>query len=99
MPLYMLQCHDFIPASDLHKSCVLIPRKLQVSVAPDLASKGGQGVSNSSNIKIKGEMDDYIQSDTKVCCPCGSSLETESMIKVILIMSYSGCSLICLDRF
>ncbi|KAH9700767.1 E3 SUMO-protein ligase SIZ1 [Citrus sinensis] len=56
-------------------------RKLQVSVAPDLASKGGQGVSNSSNIKIKGEMDDYIQSDTKVCCPCGSSLETESMIK------------------
>ncbi|KAJ4725993.1 E3 SUMO-protein ligase SIZ1 [Melia azedarach] len=56
-------------------------RKLQVPVATDLASKGGPGVSNSSNIKIKGEMDDYCQSDTKVRCPCGSSLETESMIK------------------
>ncbi|KAJ0020114.1 hypothetical protein Pint_32211 [Pistacia integerrima] len=55
-------------------------RKLQVSVAPDLASKG-QGVSNSSNMKIKGEVDDYIQPDTKVRCPCGNSLESESMIK------------------
>lgn len=95
----MLQCHDFSPSSDMHKSCVVIPRKLQVSVAPDLASKGGQGVSNSSNIKIKGEMDDYTQSDTKVRCPCGSSLETESMIKVILIMSYFVCSFIRLDHF
>lgn len=57
----------------------LILRKLQVSVATDLASKG----SNSSNIIVKGETDDYLQSDTKVRCPCGSSLETESMIKVI----------------
>ncbi|KAI9196046.1 hypothetical protein LWI28_020500 [Acer negundo] len=55
-------------------------RKLQVSVAPDLASKG-QGVSNSSNVIVKGEIDDYHQSDTKVRCLCGSSLESESMIK------------------
>ncbi|KAJ0083277.1 hypothetical protein Patl1_30742 [Pistacia atlantica] len=55
-------------------------RKLQVSVAPDLASKG-QGVSNSSHMKVKGEVDDYIQPDTKVRCPCGNSLESESMIK------------------
>ncbi|KAK2643304.1 hypothetical protein Ddye_025067 [Dipteronia dyeriana] len=55
-------------------------RKLQVSVATDLASKG-QGVSNSSNVIVKGEIDDYLQSDTKVRCLCGSSLESESMIK------------------
>ncbi|KAH7560992.1 hypothetical protein JRO89_XS10G0155600 [Xanthoceras sorbifolium] len=55
-------------------------RKLQVSVATDLASKG-QSVPNSSNVNVKGEMDDYLQSDNKVRCVCGSSLETESMIK------------------
>ncbi|XP_044483252.1 E3 SUMO-protein ligase SIZ1-like isoform X1 [Mangifera indica] len=54
-------------------------RKLQVSVAPDLASKG-QGVSNSSNMKIK-EVDDHIQPDTKIRCPCGNSLGSETMIK------------------
>lgn len=72
----------FVSPSDKHIPS-LIPRKLQVSVAPDLASKG-QGVSNSSNMKIKGEVDDYFQPDTKVRCPCGNSLESESMIKVIL---------------
>lgn len=54
---------------------------MQVSGATDLASKG-QCVSDSSNVKIKGEIDDPFLSDTKVRCLCGSSLETESMIKV-----------------
>ncbi|XP_038694829.1 E3 SUMO-protein ligase SIZ1-like isoform X1 [Tripterygium wilfordii] len=57
-----------------------IYRKMQVSGATDLASKS-QGASDSSNVKVKGEVDDPYQSDTKVRCPCGSSLETESMIK------------------
>ncbi|KAF5744685.1 E3 SUMO-protein ligase SIZ1 isoform X1 [Tripterygium wilfordii] len=57
-----------------------IHRKMQVSGATDLASKS-QGTSDSSNVKVKGEADDPYQSDTKVRCPCGSSLETESMIK------------------
>lgn len=53
---------------------------MQVSAAPDLASKG---VSDSSNVKIKGEIEDHsFQSETKVRCVCGSQLETESMIKV-----------------
>ncbi|KAI4334431.1 hypothetical protein L6164_019126 [Bauhinia variegata] len=55
-------------------------RKMQNSGATDLASKG-QGVSDSSNIKVKGEIEDSIQSDTKIRCLCGSSLETEHLIK------------------
>ncbi|KAH7542594.1 E3 SUMO-protein ligase SIZ1 [Ziziphus jujuba] len=55
-------------------------RKMQVSGATDLASKG-QCVSDSSNVKIKGEIDDSFLPDTKIRCLCGNSLETESMIK------------------
>nr|APR64330.1 E3 SUMO-protein ligase SIZ1-like isoform X2 [Populus tomentosa] len=55
-------------------------RKMQVSGATDLASRG-QVASDCSNSKFNGEMDDPSHSDTKVRCPCGSSLETESMIK------------------
>ncbi|XP_050213349.1 E3 SUMO-protein ligase SIZ1 [Mercurialis annua] len=58
-----------------------IYRKMQVSGATDLASKG-QGVLESSKTIIKGEVDDdHFRYDTRVRCPCGSSLETESMIK------------------
>ena len=65
---------------------------MQVSAAPDLASKG-QGVSDSSNVKIKGEIDDIpFQSETKVRCLCGISSEKESMIKVfgIHFVSFLG---------
>ncbi|KAI4322237.1 hypothetical protein L6164_021948 [Bauhinia variegata] len=55
-------------------------RKMQISGATDLASKG-QGASDSSNVKIKGEIDDSFQSDMKIRCLCGSSLETEPLIK------------------
>ncbi|XP_023519583.1 E3 SUMO-protein ligase SIZ1-like [Cucurbita pepo subsp. pepo] len=55
-------------------------RKMQVSGATDLASKG-QGVSDSSNVQVKGETDDSLQLDTKVRCLCGSALQTESMIE------------------
>lgn len=75
---------------------------MQVSTAPDLASKG-QGISDSSNVKVKGEMDDHhFQSETNVRCLCGSQLETESMIKVstdflcyivFLIVVFSSCNL------
>lgn len=59
---------------------------MQVSGATDLASNG-QGASDCSNIKIKAEFDDPYRSETKVRCPCGSSLETESMIKVWIVPS------------
>ncbi|CAI0548732.1 unnamed protein product [Linum tenue] len=59
-----------------------IYRKMQVS-GTDLASKA-QCVLDSSNSNtklVKGEPEDSFPSNTKVRCPCGSTLETESMIK------------------
>ncbi|TKY48501.1 E3 SUMO-protein ligase SIZ1 [Spatholobus suberectus] len=55
-------------------------RKLQVSGAIDLASKG-QGASDSSNVKIKGEIDDSFQPDMTIRCLCGTLLDTEPLIK------------------
>nr|WDV57326.1 SIZ1a [Ipomoea batatas] len=57
-----------------------IYRKMQVSGAPDLASKS-QGVSDSSNVKLKEEVVEEPYQMDKIRCPCGSSLQTESMIK------------------
>ena len=57
---------------------------MQVSGATELASKG-QGVSDSGNVKIKGEINVPFQSDMKVRCPCGTSLETENIIKVMIV--------------
>ncbi|KAA8544013.1 hypothetical protein F0562_021810 [Nyssa sinensis] len=54
-------------------------RKMQISGATDLATEG-QGVSDSCNVKPKEEIEDSSQKD-KIRCPCGSSLQTESMIK------------------
>lgn len=68
-------------------SCFLFSRKMQISGAPDLASKG-QCISDSSNVKVKGEIEDPFQSDIKVRCLCGRLLETESMIKVCFKFSY-----------
>ncbi|KAK4286473.1 hypothetical protein QN277_003025 [Acacia crassicarpa] len=53
-------------------------RKMQISGATELATKG---MSDSSNVKIKGEVEDSLQSVTKIRCLCGSSLETEALIK------------------
>ncbi|XP_057454400.1 E3 SUMO-protein ligase SIZ1-like isoform X2 [Lotus japonicus] len=41
----------------------------------------GQGASDCSNVKIKDEIDDSYQPDTKIRCLCGSSLESETLIK------------------
>ncbi|PIN16420.1 Histone-lysine N-methyltransferase [Handroanthus impetiginosus] len=54
-------------------------RKMQVSGAPDLASKS-QGISDSTNVKLKEESEDSFQMD-KIRCLCGSTLPTDSMIK------------------
>ncbi|XP_061359023.1 E3 SUMO-protein ligase SIZ1-like [Gastrolobium bilobum] len=56
-------------------------RKMQpISGATDLASKG-QGASDSSNVKVKAEIDDSFQSDAKIRCLCGKTLETEDLVK------------------
>ncbi|XVF04959.1 hypothetical protein REPUB_Repub05bG0128800 [Reevesia pubescens] len=74
-----------------------IYRKMQVSGATELASKG-QGVSDSSNVKVKGEIDDPFLSEMKVRCPCGSSLETENIIRCqdqrCQVWQHIGCVII-----
>ncbi|XVF69393.1 hypothetical protein PTKIN_Ptkin11bG0078400 [Pterospermum kingtungense] len=74
-----------------------IYRKMQVSGATELASKG-QGVSDSSNVKVKGEIDDRFQMDRIVRCPCGSPLETENIIKCedpkCQVWQHIGCVII-----
>ncbi|KAL5080987.1 hypothetical protein RYX36_009408 [Vicia faba] len=57
-------------------------RKLQASGATDLASKG-QGASDRTNARIKGEVDDSFLADMKVRCLCGSSMETDLLIKTV----------------
>ncbi|KAG8644574.1 E3 SUMO-protein ligase SIZ1 isoform X2 [Manihot esculenta] len=70
---------------------------MQISGATDLASKG-QGVLDSSKAITKGDVDDSFHLDTKVRCPCGSSLETESMIKCedprCRVWQHIGCVII-----
>lgn len=56
---------------------------MQACGASDVASKG-QVSSDISTFKVKGELEDHFQPETKVRCLCGSSLETESMIQVSL---------------
>lgn len=60
---------------------VCVPRKMQVSGATDLASKG-QVLSDSSNVKFKEELEDSYN-DMKIRCPCGSALPNETMLKVL----------------
>ncbi|KAK9279683.1 hypothetical protein L1049_013363 [Liquidambar formosana] len=70
-------------------------RKMQVSGATDLASKG---VSDTSNVKSKEESDDPCQLDSKIRCPCGNSLPTDSMIKCddpkCHVWQHMGCVII-----
>jgi len=54
---------------------------MKISGATDLASKG-QGASDSSSVKVKGEIDDSFQPETKIRCLCGSRLETGDLVKV-----------------
>ncbi|KAM3233600.1 E3 SUMO-protein ligase SIZ1 isoform X1 [Capsicum annuum] len=55
-----------------------IYRKMPLSGATDLASKS-QIVSDSSNVTLKEEVEDTYK--MKIRCPCGSSLQAETMIQ------------------
>ncbi|GLU19024.1 hypothetical protein SLE2022_352940 [Rubroshorea leprosula] len=72
-------------------------RKMQVSGATDLASRG-QGTSDCSNVKIKGEIDDPSPSDIKVRCLCGNSSEKEPIIMCMdrrcQVRQHSSCVII-----
>ncbi|OVA18127.1 zinc finger protein [Macleaya cordata] len=72
-------------------------RKMQISGATELASKG-QSDSDVDNGKPKEEVDNSVQLDMKVRCPCGTSLPTESMIQCedtrCLVWQHIGCVVI-----
>lgn len=72
-------------------------RKMQAPGATDLASKSHSG-SDLNLVKLKDEVADSYQMDTKVRCPCGSSLITESMIKcedpLCQVWQHIGCVII-----
>ncbi|CAH1441599.1 unnamed protein product [Lactuca virosa] len=58
-----------------------IYRKMQDSGATDLASKGRAVLDATNSTKPKEEIEDVLQNMEKVRCPCGSSLQADSMIK------------------
>ncbi|KAF5930234.1 hypothetical protein HYC85_031107 [Camellia sinensis] len=66
------------------------------SGAPDLASKG-QAASDSSNVRLKEEIEDSYPTD-KIRCLCGSSLQADSMIKCedprCQVWQHIGCVII-----
>ncbi|KAI3942898.1 hypothetical protein MKW92_020885 [Papaver armeniacum] len=72
-------------------------RKMQASRAADLASKG-QSDSSFDTAKFKDQVVDPRKIDIKVQCPCGSSLQTESMIQCedprCQVWQHIGCVII-----
>lgn len=72
-------------------------RKIQNMELADLATKGQSGLDISSH-KPEEEFEKYINSDVKICCPCGSSLPTESMIQCVdpgcQVQQHIGCVII-----
>ena len=57
---------------------------MQIADAPDLATKKQTSL-DIGDVKHKVETEDFSHSAVKSCCPCGSSLHTDSMIQVIKI--------------
>lgn len=82
----MISIIDILFSFDMLWPIFFVPRKMQVSGATDLASKG-QGLSDSSNVKLKEEFEDSYN-DMKIRCPCGSTLPTETMLKVYQLFAF-----------
>lgn len=57
-------------------------RKMKNTETADLTITG-RGSLERSNLKPEEEVETSIYSDMKICCPCGSSLPTESMIQCV----------------
>lgn len=63
------------------KNWLSCSRKIQNMESADLPTKR-QSALETTSLKHEGEFENSINSDVKICCPCGSSLPTESMIQV-----------------
>lgn len=70
-------------------------RKMQISEAADLATMGQSGF-DICNVNLKTEAEESLNSDAKICCPCGTSLPIDSMVQVIISFI---CYRFCLTRF
>lgn len=68
----------------LHVFVDNVCRKMQVSGATDLASKS-TSTTDFNQVKPKEEIDDYCL-EMKVRCLCGSSLTSDSIIQVLLLL-------------
>ncbi|KAF5467150.1 hypothetical protein F2P56_017007 [Juglans regia] len=72
-------------------------RKIQNMESADLPTKG-QIALETISLKPEGEFENSINSDVKICCPCGSSLPTESMIQCVdpscQVQQHIGCVIV-----
>jgi hypothetical protein len=69
---------------------IILPRKMQIMDASDLAAKAPNGLDITS---VTEEVEDFITPGKTIRCPCGSSLPTEFMIQVrsnMVVIFYSG---------
>ncbi|XWS07915.1 hypothetical protein CRYUN_Cryun41cG0033000 [Craigia yunnanensis] len=57
-------------------------RKMQIGDAPDLATKRQTSL-DICDVKHRVEAEDFSYPAVKICCPCGSSFHTDSMIQCI----------------
>lgn len=69
---------------------IILPRKMQITNASDLAAEAPSGLDTMS---VKEEVEDFICTEKRIRCPCGSSLPSEFMIQVrlhIVVIFFSG---------
>ncbi|KAG6669904.1 hypothetical protein CIPAW_01G275100 [Carya illinoinensis] len=72
-------------------------RKIQNMESADLPTKG-QSALETISLRPEGEFENSINSGVKICCPCGSSLPTESMIQCVdprcQVQQHIGCVIV-----
>ncbi|KAH7547934.1 hypothetical protein JRO89_XS14G0041200 [Xanthoceras sorbifolium] len=72
-------------------------RKMQNLDDVDLATNE-HSASVLSDVNLKMEVEDSLNSNTKICCPCGNSLPSESMIQCVdprcLVQQHTTCVII-----
>ncbi|KAK2633927.1 hypothetical protein Ddye_028719 [Dipteronia dyeriana] len=72
-------------------------RKMQILDDDDLATNE-HSASVLSDVNLKMEVGDSINSNSKICCPCGNSLPTEFMIQCVdprcLVQQHTTCVMI-----
>jgi hypothetical protein len=87
-----------LAAASSSMTCVVLGcdvRKVQRSVAPDLASavRSSNNIGGSSSLAHSDEQDEVVGWDeAKTRCPCGNTVDTGTMIQVISLSQFAVCS-------